>query len=45
MAGTQKGAEREGRVIVWVDESGFYLLPALVGHMLLGERRRSCGSA
>ena len=30
MAGAQKKAEREGKVIVWVDESGFYLLPALV---------------
>jgi transposase len=26
----QKGAVAEGRTIVWVDESGFYLLPALV---------------
>jgi transposase len=26
----EKGAQREGRTIVWVDESGFYLLPALV---------------
>jgi len=30
VAGAQKKAEREGRVIVWVDETGFYLLPALV---------------
>jgi len=30
MAGDKKGAEEEGRTIVWVDESGFYLLPAMV---------------
>ena len=30
MASTQKGAEEEGRTIVWADESGFYLLPAVV---------------
>ena len=29
MARPQKGAEEEGRTIVWVDESGFYLLPAV----------------
>lgn len=30
MASDKKGAEEEGRTIVWVDESGFYLLPAVV---------------
>jgi len=30
LAGTQKRAEAEGRTIVWVDESGFYLLPLAV---------------
>ena len=30
MAGAQKKAEVEGRTIVWVDEAGFYLLPARV---------------
>jgi transposase len=30
LAGPKKGAAREGRTIVWVDESGFYLLPGLV---------------
>ncbi len=30
VAGHKKGAEEEGRTIVWVDESGFYLLPSLV---------------
>ena len=30
MAGAQKGALQEGRTIVWVDESGFYLLPGCV---------------
>lgn len=30
MAGDQKKAEEEGRTLVWIDESGFYLLPALV---------------
>lgn len=30
LAGAQKGAEAEGRTIVWVDESGFYLLPLAV---------------
>lgn len=30
MAGPEKGAARERRTIVWVDESGFYLLPGLV---------------
>jgi transposase len=30
VAGPQKGADREGRTIVWVDESGFYLLPGAV---------------
>ena len=29
LARSQKGAEQEGRTIVWVDESGFYLLPAV----------------
>jgi len=30
LARTQKKAQEEGRTIVWVDESGFYLLPAVV---------------
>jgi transposase len=30
LAGAKKGALREGRWIVWVDESGFSLLPAVV---------------
>lgn len=30
MAGPEKGAQAEGRPIVWVDESGFYLLPGCV---------------
>jgi transposase len=30
LASTQKGAAKEGRTVVWVDESGFYLLPARV---------------
>lgn len=30
MAPDQKKAEREGRTLVWIDEAGFYLLPALV---------------
>lgn len=30
LASYQKKAEEEGRTIVWVDESGFYLLPAVV---------------
>jgi transposase len=30
VAGAQKGAAAEGRTIVWVDESGFYLLPGRV---------------
>jgi transposase len=30
LASNQKKAEEEGRTIVWVDESGFYLLPAVV---------------
>src|SRR5262249_4591914 len=30
LAGSKKGAFREGRWIVWVDESGFSLLPAVV---------------
>ena len=30
LACTQKKAEAEGRTIVWVDEAGFYLLPARV---------------
>jgi transposase len=30
LAGAQKRAEEEGRTIVWVDESGFYLLPLAV---------------
>lgn len=30
LAGAQKRAEAEGRTIVWVDESGFYLLPLAV---------------
>ena len=31
LAGAQKRAEAEGRTIVWVDESGCYLLPLAVG--------------
>ncbi len=30
LAGTQKNAAEQGQTIVWVDESGFYLLPARV---------------
>jgi transposase len=30
LAGPKKGADQEGRTIVWVDESGFYLLPGAV---------------
>ncbi len=30
MAGTQKNAAAQAQTIVWVDESGFYLLPAKV---------------
>jgi transposase len=30
LAGAQKGATAEGRTVVWVDESGFYLLPGRV---------------
>jgi transposase len=30
LAGPQKKAQQEGRTIVWVDESGFYLLPGRV---------------
>jgi transposase len=30
LAGGEKGAQEEGRTIVFVDESGFYLLPSLV---------------
>ena len=30
MAGDQKKAAQEGRTLVWIDESAFYLLPALV---------------
>jgi len=30
LASAKKGAAEEGRTIVWVDESGFYLLPGLV---------------
>ena len=30
LAGPRKKAREEGRTIVWVDESGFYLLPARV---------------
>jgi transposase len=30
MASDQKKAERENRTLVWIDEAGFYLLPALV---------------
>lgn len=30
MAGAQKRAEADGRTIIWVDESGFYLLPLAV---------------
>jgi len=30
MASDQKKAEDEDRTLVWIDEAGFYLLPALV---------------
>jgi len=30
LAGHKKGAATEGRTLVWVDEAGFYLLPAAV---------------
>jgi transposase len=30
VAGASSKAQREGRTLVWVDESGFYLLPAVV---------------
>ena len=30
VAGDQKKAEEEGRPLVWIDESGFYLLPGVV---------------
>ncbi len=30
MAGPKKGADQEGRTIVWADESAFYLLPGAV---------------
>jgi transposase len=30
LAGTQKNAAAQGQTIVWVDEAGFYLLPAKV---------------
>jgi transposase len=30
LAGAQKKAEAEGRTIVWIDQSGFYLLPGVV---------------
>src|SRR5438067_1689547 len=30
LAGPKKGADEQGRVILWLDESGFYLLPAAV---------------
>lgn len=30
LAGPKKGADQEGRTIVWVDESAFYLLPGAV---------------
>ncbi len=30
LAGSKKGAAREARTIVWVDESGFALLPAVM---------------
>lgn len=30
LAGSKKGAYQEGMTVVWVDESGFYLLPARV---------------
>jgi transposase len=30
VASAQKKAECEGRTLVWIDEAGFYLLPALV---------------
>lgn len=29
MAGDQKKAAQEGRTLVWIDEAGFYLLPAV----------------
>ena len=35
MAGDQKKAAQEGRTLVWIDESAFYLLPALVSGVLL----------
>jgi hypothetical protein len=30
LARTQKKADVEGRIIVWIDEAGFYLVPARV---------------
>ncbi len=30
LASAQKKAETEGRTIIWIDQSGFYLLPAVV---------------
>jgi hypothetical protein len=30
LADAQKGANQEGATVVWVDESGFYLLPLAV---------------
>ncbi len=30
LAGPKKGADQEGRTVVWVDESAFYLLPGAV---------------
>jgi transposase len=30
VASPKKGADQEGRTIIWVDESGFYLLPSAV---------------
>src|SRR5947209_3386730 len=30
LACPKKGAQQEGRTIIWVDEAGFYLLPAAV---------------
>ena len=30
LASAKKGADEEGRTIVWVDESAFYLLPGVV---------------
>ena len=30
LAGPKKGAGREGRTVVWADESAFYLLPGAV---------------